>query len=424
MISYNTRLLYTMMLTGTLSMRLRFVMKDPVDGAVLTEAVRETTKIRYPYLMKKLLVQEEKFVYERNDLPVPVMETCYPLPQYGTKESNYHMILVDYEENRIFFNMCHNISAGRGMARWAFSCLVAYVEKKYGVSLKCDTIRRWDQPPQAGEDFVEPFTDLPDVERTWMGYPSHIRPVLPTQLETMLPGAAGDGLYETTFRLKSADVMQRVKAYHTSPAAYFGVLLYRSLIAQMEEVPDALNLGVACDSSEDLGLQETMSLITRFLHVVVTKEESALPDEELCQKARSLMKAQMDPAIMTEILKKEKQSLIEMETLPDLKSKAAYYMQHSILFDLVPSVLVSYLGKFELGELEDYMITWNVGGVSFGRGIAIVCIKDLFEISFFHQKKENDPTVQAFQKAIGEAGIPVEVDAAVPQNNVGLVFPE
>ena len=63
MISYNTRLLYTMMLTGALSMRLRFVMKDPVDGAVLTEAVRETTSTRYPYLMKKLLVQEERFTY-------------------------------------------------------------------------------------------------------------------------------------------------------------------------------------------------------------------------------------------------------------------------------------------------------------------------------------------------------------------------
>ena len=423
MISYNTRLLYTMMLTGTLSMRLRFVMKEPVDGAVLTEAVRETTKTRYPYLMKKLAVQDQKYVYEENDLPVPVMASTCPLPQYGTAETNYHMILVDYEENRIFFNMCHNISAGRGMARWAFSCLVSYVEKKYGVSLKCDNIRRPDQPPKAGEDFVEPFDNLPELERTWQGYSSDIKPILPTELETLLPGAAGDGLYETTFRMKSADVMKQVKAYHTSPAAYFGVLVYRSLVAQMAETPAALNLGVACDSSEDLGLSETMSLITRFLHVVVTKEDAALSDEELCQKGRALMKTQMDPAIMVEILKKEKQSLTEMESLPDLKAKAVYYMQHSILFDLGPSILVSYLGKFELGELEDYLTTWNVGGASFGRGIGIVGIKDLFEVSFLHQRKEQDPTVEAFQAELEKVGLPFEVDATVPQNNVGLAFP-
>lgn len=423
MISYNTRLLYTMMLTGTLSMRLRYVMNDPIDGAILTEAVRETTKIRYPYIMKKLVVEDGKFVYQANDLPVPVMATTYPQPQYGTPETNFHMILVDYEENRICFNMCHNISAGRGMMRWALSCLVAYVEKKYGVALKCENIRRWDQAPGAGEDFVEPFDNLPDLERIWKGYPADIKPVLPTQLETMLPGAAGDGLYETTFRMKSADVMKQVKAYHTSPAAYFGVLLYRSLIAQMDEIPVALNLGVACDSSEGLGLQETMSLITRFLHVVVTKEEAALSDEELCQKGRTLMKEQMDPAIMVEILKKEKASLTEMESIPDLKGKAAYYMQHSILFDLVPSVLVSYLGKYELGDLENYLTTLHVAGASFGRGIAICGVKDLFEVSFLHQKKENDPTVQAFRLAIENAGIPVELDVTVPQNNVGLAFP-
>ena len=64
-----------------------------------------------------------------------------------------------------------------------------------------------------------------------------------------------------------------------------------------------------------------------------------------------------------------------------------------------------------------------MGGASFGRGIAIVGIKDLFEISFLHQKKDNDPTVQAFRAVLEDAGLPVEVDATVPQNNVGLVFP-
>lgn len=423
MISYNTRLFFSMKLVGSLSMRIRLVMRDEVDEEILKKAVNDTMT-RYPYLGKKVVVRDGAYEYADNPLPVPVLKTTCPLPKYGTEETNYHLILVDYEGKNIYFNMCHALSAGRGMARWICSCLYAYVTEKYGVKLNCPGIRDPFSPPLEGEDLIEPFDHLPEMTGSYEDTGSGVSPISPTELDAILPKGEEEGLFNTFIRLDSKAVMERVKANHASPAVYFAVLINRAFTSVLDEIPEGIRYGIACDSSEDIGCGETMSLITRFLSFVVTKKDGELPMEELCTKGKAMIREQMDPSIIVDLIKSEKKVLEEMENLPSPQEKAMYYMTHSDSFKNVPSFLVSYVGRYDMEELNEYVEDIGCSGANYGRGLVIYCYKNSFTLSFFTPTKKDDPTLQAFLDVLKEEGLAYEVESANPQNDVFLEMPD
>lgn len=422
MVSYNTRLLYTMKLMGDISMWYRVLMKTPVDGKLLNEAAQEVM-IRYPYLGKKIVVENGTYVYKENTLPVPVVEGTENLPKYGSKEANEHLILVNYDGNAIYFNMSHCLSAGRGFARWAYSILYAYEKRISGKEPNCPYIRRPDVPPEPGEDFLEPFSNLPEHEPTFRGFGPEVTPIPPSKLEELIGEGAGDGFFVTLVKLDAKEVMAKVKACGGSPATYFGALYYKSFLSLMDEAPDYFNLATACDSSDELGLQETMSLITRFLSFPISKSESGLSVGELAGKGRVLIKEQMDPSLMVDILKKEEKVLKEMETLPTTQEKAMYYAAHTAAIGLTPTALVSYVGRYDLSGLDN-VECWEEGGASGGRGLIVLSPGDKFHLILHHRTREKDRTVEAMLEELKKEGLTPEVAHTLPQNHIGLIFPE
>lgn len=422
MISYNTRLLYLMKLVGDISMWYRFLMKVPVDGKLLNEAVQEAM-IRYPYLGKKLAVEDGTYVYKENNAPVPVVKGTKNLPKYGSKEANEHLILVNYEGSVITFNMSHCLSAGRGFARWACSILYGYEKRLAGKEPNCPQIRRPDVLPEPGEDFLEPFSNLPELPPTFRGFGSEIRPLAPSRLEELIGEDSGDGPYVTLIKLDAAEVMSKVKACGASPATWFGTLYYKSLLSLMKEAPECFNLAIACDSSDELGLKETMSLITRFLSFPILKDESGLSVGELAAKGRALIKEQMDPSLMIDILKKEQKVLKEMEALPTIQEKATYYAAHNASVGLTPTALISYVGRYDLEGL-DHVECWEEGGTTGKRGLVILSPKDKFHLILHHSAGDKDRSVAAMAEELKKEGLNPEVAYTLPQNHIGLVFPE
>ncbi len=422
MIDYNTRLLYMMRYFGALTMRYRFRMKAPVDPEALNNAMQKTMK-RYPYLAKKIVVKDGTYVLEENDLPVPVFETRTPMPAFGSKELNYHLISADHKGNDIYFTILHNLGGGRGMFRWAFSVLYQYIRETTGKDPDIPGVRRPDLYPEPGEELIEPLLDLPEIEAKWKGFPEGTSPIPPSKLEEMLKEDGEEGMYVTIFSFDEEKIMEKVKNSKATPSIWFAVLFYKALIKCLPEIPECLDLGITCDVSDRYGFSESMSLITKFLHLIIRKEDAGEDIQTLCAKGREEIKDQKDPGATNELLKKERDTLIQMEKLPSLQEKADYYMKHSLIADMVPSTLVSYVGKYDLNGTDDYLESALITGFNSTSGIVITAVKGLFQLVIAHRYK-NAKIVRAFEEVLKEQGVEIiSAERDLCQNTLKVELP-
>ncbi len=424
MIDYNTRLLYTMRFVGALSMRYRFRMRDTVDGTILKEAVQKAVK-RYPYLKKKIVLKDGAYVLEDNPQPVPVLKTAYPMPAFGSKEMNEQLFCVDYEGNCIYITLLHNLGGGRGLIRLCLTILYQYVTDRYGEEPYWEGVRKPCDPPIPGEELLQPFDKIPeDTPVLWEGFPPEVRPIMPSALEKGLLKGKEEGYYRTTFSFNEAKVMERVRALKTSPAVWFAVVYYRALISCLSEVPEYTDMGITADVSDRYGLSESMSLITKFLHFVISKEDGKLDTEELCRKGRSMIKEQTDPGATDALLLKERDTLAKMEKLATVEEKAAFYLKNSMIADMVPSALVSYVGKLGAEGMEKYIREFSLDSVSNKSGMVIFSQNGRFSVSVLQGYSEDPVTEECLKEFKTEGLTPEAVERDVKQNNIGVVFPD
>lgn len=423
MIDYNTRLLYMMKVVGALSMRYRFRMKDAVDGDILQRAVQRAMQ-RYPYLKKKIAVDNGTFVLEDNPLPVPVMKTSYPMPPFGSDEMNGHLLCVDYEDDCIYFTLLHNLGGGRGLLRWCLTVLYQYVTDRYGTEPAWEGVRKPDDPCEPGEELIQPLDKIPDdTPVLWKGFSPEVKPILPSELESCLKSEGEEGFFRTTITLNEGSVIERVKACKTSPAVWFAVIYYRAIVRCLKDVPEYMNMGIACDVSERYGMSESMSLVTKFLHFVISKEDSKLDTKALCSKGRSMIKEQKDPGATDRLLIKERDTLKEMDKLPTLEEKIQFYIKNSMIADMVPSALVSYVGKLDVPGIERYVEDFILDSVSNKSGTVIFAGNGRFSVSLLHGN-DNSPVIDAYIRELEKEGLSVEaIEKNRKQNNIGVVFP-
>lgn len=412
-----------MKVVGAISMRYRFRMKDNVDGDILKESVQSAMQ-RYPYLKKRIAVKNGAFVLEDNPLPVPVMKTSYPMPSFGSEEMNGHLLCVDYEDNCIYFTLLHNLGGGRGLLRWCLTVLYQYVTDRYGAEPGWDGVRKPYLPPKPGEELIQPFDRIPeDTPVLWQGFPSEVRPILPSALESGLMGGGEEGFFRTTFTLNEDRVIERVKACKTSPAVWFAVIYYRAIVSCLKEVPDFMDMGIACDVSESYGISESMSLVTKFLHFIIAGEDRELDTEALCSKGRSMIKEQKDPGATDRLLKKERDTLTEMDKLPTLEEKVQFYFKNSMIADMVPSALVSYVGRLDVPGIERYVEEFVLDSVSNKSGTVIFAQNGLFSVSMLHGN-ENAPVIEAYIRELENEGLGIEaIEKNKKQNNIGVILP-
>jgi hypothetical protein len=423
MIDYNTRLLYTMKMTGPLTMRMRIRLKEPVNGEILDGAVQKAMK-RYPYLAKKLTVKDGTFVLEDNDLPVPVIETRHPMPCFCTKEMNYHMVGVDYEGCDIFFTIAHNLGGGRGLVNWGYTILYQYVWDLTGEDPNWEGVRKPGVGPEPGEEFFQFPDELPDIPVQWKGFPPEVKTVPVNEISKALEEDRAAGYYFTVFSLDEKELMARIKEAKGSPVTWIAVLYYRAIRRCLKEVPEYMSMGITCDVSGQYGCPESMSLITSFLHFIISAEDADMDTGELSKKGRDMIRMQRDPGAVNEIIKKELRTLTAMEDIPGIDGKAMFYLKNSIVSGAVPSALVSYVGHYEVPGMREYAESFVITGIYYTDGLAFMGDNGLFRVSVGH-KYEDARLVKAFEEELAAEGVtPIAIERNIDQNNIGIVFPE
>ncbi|MCR4604494.1 MAG: hypothetical protein K5639_00660 [Eubacterium sp.] len=423
MVDYNTKLLYMMNIVGSLTIRVRFEMTDDVDSDILQESVQKAMK-RFPFLAKKIVLRDETYYLEDNPAPIPVFETKHPMPDFGSNELDEHLICVDYEGRYIYFTMLHTLSGGPGTLHWAYTTLYQYIMDKYGVEPENDKVRKPYLPPEPGEGPIEALRPMPEMEINWKGFPPEVKPISSSALEEQLAQDDERDYYVSLFTIDEKKLMEIIKKNETSPAAWFAVMYYRSLIRILPEVPEYMDLSLACDLTTHHGTPETISLVTKFLHFVIDREDEKTDDKTLCKKGRQMMKEQLDPGALNHYLNSEQAVIDEMKNCESIAEKTKYYMSHTpALSELPTTLMVSYMGKLDMPGTEKYIKKVGIYGANTQRSLTVNTGNGCFTITVFHPYKD-DKSVNSFEQVLKDAGVEIiSLERSLQQKNVGLKLP-
>ena len=112
-----------------------------------------------------------------------------------------------------------------------------------------------------------------------------------------------------------------------------------------------------------------------------------------------------------------------LEKLEGVEAKAKYYLNHSLIADMVPSALVSYVGKYAVPGMEEYVDAFLLGGVCSASGLVITAPEGRFCAQIAH-KYEDAKLLTAFEKELAAEGIEIlHAERNVAQNNIGISLP-
>ena len=114
--------------------RYQYLLKDPVDPALLQQAVDAALDAADYFKMK--LVREKRDVYlVENDRPFTVRlgSELRAMPE----ETDGYLFNVSCEGDTVFFDWFHFLADGHGMARFLTRILMEYCNRRYGAGFAC-----------------------------------------------------------------------------------------------------------------------------------------------------------------------------------------------------------------------------------------------------------------------------------------------
>ena len=414
MIDYDTKLLYLMRIAGGLSAGAQITLKEDVNPQALYDAVQKSRR-RYPYLFTQVEIEDETYVLVDNPRPLPVLPASDPLPDMGSEEMNGHLLSVYYEGGDVYFMVLHNLGGAVGFKNWALSVIYQYIMDTQGVEPEWPSVRKPYEDPLPEEGFVgRKVPNTPDTPPTFEGFADEVNPISTREMSALLPGSGERGEFLTQISIPLRTFVPRMRECGATPSVYTAALLFKAASRVLPDIPAWTNMALANDISADFGLSPSMSLLTKFLNLVYSREDAALPIPELCKKGRVLMDAQKDPGLNAAYLREEIRVLEDMERAATLEEKASVYLQQSIILDVTPSMLVSYVGRFEDPTYEKYLDDIWIRANNAQGSILLNSFYDHMNLSFYHQYRK-DPLRDALADILFEEGLEPSIGEPVAE---------
>lgn len=394
-------------------------MKDLVDGEILNTAVNEAIN-RYPYFKRKIALNEaDEYVLLDSNEPIIVTKTSSKNPILGSKETNGYLISVDYDDTDINFNISHSLTNGPGVLEWALTTVYQYVTRNENIDLDCPDIRKLDTPFLHGECEVISERLLPKDNRPlWNGYKEkkiNTYTLLKGFLRCILQPGSVDNYY--LISIDEKDLMKYIKDNDGSPATFFSVMMFRAADKWMPKKYKDIEIGNYVCTARHLGIENsymdsTMPFSTRY-----KREMSNLSTEKLCTMTRGNTFLQTDESVIIEYWKNKFSTLKKMKEVKGLKAKKKIYMEdgqpHTRAI-LTKTATVSYIGKYDLGELSSYVK--NLSVLVDGEGIIeILALNQKFYITFM-QKDKKERWFKSFLAALDDEKIKYSVEGPFDKN--------
>ena len=307
-----------------------------------TQEAVNITRSRYPYFDVSLQRVEREYYFVSNDRPLSVLpyEKKAPL---GSKANHFHQIALDYREKTIGVDFAHYLTDGAGAYEWMKTLLYYYLSGKTGRKLDARGIRL------AGEDIPE--EELSPVPGD-IPLPSPKRNQMP---EVLTVSRSEYKPVRYHFVLEEEPFIALVKSLGATPNTFFAVALTRMLRKANPEDKRLVRIAVCVNERKALGLELAHQSLVGGAVLAFEESLESLPLRELFVRVKAMFKEQISSERILDsfsALRALTDLIVAKETDAERCAFAQYvrkYANNSV------SSTVSYVGKANFGEMEEYI---------------------------------------------------------------------
>lgn len=273
---------------------------NSVDPEILSKAVNSYAK-RHTWLLKMVIYTDHEYKLVDNDLPIIVNGYTDKIIKLNAKESNYHLLYVQYKDRTVYFNISHAIIGGMAFSKLILGIIDDYADLIEGKSLqnKNDVLENEDLAPKL-EDFkgFEPLMN-PSIKEKFF---------IPTKdnLSNLFFGNSVSAWYE----FKIEDLMKVAKSVEASPAVLFSALMYLAVIKLYPKNKKIIK-GITMHNillSFPKYINYHGQAISHIHHYLPTKLKDYSLDK-LCTIIRGTILAQSDVSMDGDLLKRALQAI-------------------------------------------------------------------------------------------------------------------
>ncbi len=380
------------------TVRLSLRLKDPIDGAMLADAVGKTQQ-RFPYLSLRLFKDALEFYFEPNPAPVKVVKRR-DKATLNSEDSNYHLWAVCYEDDYLFLDVAHGICDGTGMYMLLSTLLYYYCNLRYGVT--DHTGIRTLEDPVKPEEYSDPLDHLPQVD---LSGPQ------PEAAFTLLSDGGLTPCEPLVYdiAINEASLLQHAFSNDASPGTLVLILFCRAIDRLYPERNRPLTTTYIYNARPMLGAPETHHNCAGSINFTYTDPISAMPLERQCTIHRGTTFVQSDEEIvqgtMTGLA-----SLSRILKAQPVEGQKQAFGQILLSGRQTATTLVSYIGQWKRASLAPYIEEFwtHVPNTSSELVTEIAAVNGKFFLSV-HQMFKEDCVVKAFLEQLEDANIGYEI---------------
>ena len=385
-------------------------LKEPIDGAILSDVVEEL-RVRFPYFYVKAVARDNDVYPEPDPLPMTVRNSWEPI-NFNSRESNYHLAAWKYEGTRLAVEISHSLTDGAGILPYVKSALYLYLCRKTGLKLDPAGIHLPGEVIPASET-GNPFVGL-DIDGA--EEPMYIKKPIEDFYRVKVEGDPQPQIH--CIKTAESQLIQYCRDFDGSPNAMIAVLLARAARKYDPDNEKTVSVSVAIDHKAMLGARENYRLFANVIELDFPKSRSLDDLMRSCTAARGQMMLQAQPENSLWAMKNRKLTYAKLEQLPlDVKLGAIAKTAGNTRW----TFSVSYINSRSLGALDPYLDAIYViasPGV-FDIGCEIFCNDHNFFLTII-QSFSADRFVDLFLDELSSVGIDYEVLHKEPLRLCGI----
>ena len=415
---FDSYALYEQRKRAILSVRIRVILTDAVDGEILRLAAEKAFR-RFPYFARKVVLNDQS-AYELKPCERPITVTPDDhIVRLGTPDTNNLLFAITYGGNDVFFNFSHNFCGAGGAMRWIKATLWQYLTD-LGHEIDAAEIMTVDTPLDPAECAQPDIDALPTDE--YMGDMS-VPPDTFVPIAEMVAFMRNPKSIKRYYPISISKnkLLKYSRENDGSPNSILAALMFK---LSTGAYPEETTLGgrIACSYHGDVGCPGTYRDMVRMLNIPYQIEMKDWPVEKLSTMTRGRMYLQMQPEISWDECRKLGALRNGIDALPDFDSKVDYAVAHSRYLNIAPATFtISYVGKVEWNGLAPYIngvYTLTTGHLI----LEVNATEEDFCISF-QTYREDGKYLTEFLRLLDEERLPYKVGAFTERRLPEIVLP-
>ncbi len=401
--------------TINIEVRLR---QEKIDGEALTYAIHQAIK-RYPYYAIQVEEKDGELITVPNDRPVAVYPgpDIYPL---GSKEVNYHMIALSYEENKIYFYASHVITDGSGYFPYIKTVLYYYLCKSENIELDPEGVRLAGDPFY-DDELGNPFPEEKMAKALPLGKENK------SEFFRLRDGGFVKDDKATVYRMRlnKEEILDFSDDNDGSPAALISSMMAKAIwFLHPEEEKDIVS-ALSFNLRPGLGNGYSHRLLCSALNLHYPNKVKTWGIWRLCTVSRTQIALKSQPDNVLCYAQKLRQNMEQLLQIPTVEGKKEALGPKALEDSIRNTFSVSYVGKMGMGSLEPYIesIYNQTDGSTYQTlFIEVSAVNEYFDVAFL-QGFSSDIYYQEFLNQLNRYDLSYIEEEQTPLRVPGIILP-